>query len=223
MTDPHRRFSFAEQYDAPPTSPIPDSAQPPSGPPAGPPPDPFAAAPAHYGAGDRATAAPVRVRPGYVTASVVLQQIGNITLFVLGLLTVAAGVMWKNSPSFRASTPIQNLLQEYQDRLSGDDIESIVAIAIAIGTVLALLGLGLIVVSTAVGRGRNWARIVATIIAALLGIVGITSVLPFVWSALIVVGMWLPGTSEFFAETVTRRAPRYSGSAERPDVTNGWS
>jgi hypothetical protein len=80
-------------------------------------------------------------------------------------------------------TQIEDAMAGQDSALTPSQIDGFVTFAIAIGVVFGLLGVGLwLFLAWANGRGRNWARIVATVLFAL-GAVSLLTSLPQLGSA----------------------------------------
>lgn len=174
---------------------------PPAGGPSGPMPGPPPAGPADL------------ARPQAVTNAVRLMYAGA-ALSLVGLLLTPM-------TADAVRTQIEDAMAGQDAGLTPSQIDAIVTFAIAMGVVFGLLGVALwLLMAWANGRGRGWARIVATVLFALNAVSLLTSLpqlgsapLPVALSALtVLVGgaavyfLWRKESSAWFQ---AQSAPRY--------------
>jgi hypothetical protein len=188
---------------------VPPSGGQPGSQPGGPPPAPMPGMPAPpppaaHGSLPRPQAVSNAVRLMYAGAA--------LSLIGLLLTPMTAGAI---------RTQIEDAMAGQDTAMTGAQIDGIVTFAIAMGVVFGLLGVGLwLLMARANGKGRSWARIVATVLFALNAVSLLTSLpqlgsapLPVALSALTtLVGaaavyfLWRKESSSWFQ---AQSAPRY--------------
>jgi hypothetical protein len=170
--------------------------------PAPPPPPPSAAGPwASDDVARPAGPAPTDVeQPSSIRNAVRLMYVGAV-LSVLGGLSI-----------FLQVDAIRDQIEEDDPSLTGDEVDTAVAIFVVTFVVISLISIGLwLWMAYANGRGQSWARVVATvlgglsIVSALVGIatgsggVGIVfSILSVVLAAVILFLLYRPESSRFY-------------------------
>lgn len=150
----------------------------------------------------------VATRPAAVSTAVklmyVIAGLGLLGLLLTALDTDAVREQVRASPSASSLSP--------------SDFDTAVTVAIAFALVVGLISAGLwVLFAIFTGRGRNWARIVSTVLAALSVIAGFSALrggislleVPSLLAALAAIGvialLYRPESSRFFASGGLRR------------------
>ena len=120
-------------------------------------------------------------RPGTVTAAAVIT-------FVLAGLALLGTLIGGVAVLASRDTVERELLNnpDFGGDFNSSDIGAVVTAIALICLFLALLSVAAIVLAVLVLRGRGWARvtlIVLSVVTAIIGLVGITTFLPLVWTA----------------------------------------
>ncbi|NUS74193.1 MAG: hypothetical protein HOQ05_12415 [Corynebacteriales bacterium] len=133
--------------------------------------------------------------------------------------------------SFGMKDEIRDAAKEANGDLSSSELDTAVTVGLAIGTVLALIGIALwLTMAHFIGKGKNWARITGTVffglntVALLCGmatqsnpaLTNVLSGLGWLLAVAITVLIWLPASSAYFkavenpysAANVPGQAPR---------------
>ncbi|WP_299444610.1 hypothetical protein [uncultured Phycicoccus sp.] len=192
--------------DQPPTEPRPHGFQS-SSPPPPPPPNPYGAAPAY----DLPPAAEPVTRARSMDLAVLLMRVGAglsllsvLTVFVLG---------------DQIRTAVEEGLQESGTSLDPGVVDAAISVATVFGVIVGLLGAGLwLLMAWANGRGRSWARIVATVLFGIsaasfvfaltqpqAGLERVLDALTVLLGAVIMVLLWKRESSAYYAAMSARR------------------
>lgn len=210
---------MSDQYPPPPppgeptgpgTPPPPGGSAPQYGTPA-PAENPYGAPPPAPAYGYAPQAGPV-TRPKPMDTAVLLMRVGA----VLSLVSLVLSFVFAGDIREQATQALQDSGQTVDQTL----IDSAVTIGIAVAVVFGLLGAGLwLFMAWANGKGKSWARIVATILFALSFVtflIGLAQPAPLLSRVLSIVSialggyivylLWRKESSEFYAAS---NAPRY--------------
>lgn len=192
-----------EPWNAPPPPPE-------GGYPAAPAPDGYQGMP---GMAPQAPAGPV-TQPPSIAMAVKLMWAGALLSLISLIITVAT--------KGQLHDQIQKQLNKQGKSLSPSDVDTAVNVGIAVGVVLGAIGIALwLFMAWANGKGKSWARIVATVLAALYivsflvnaasgqmtGASMVLSILTLLVAIGTLVMLWRKDSSEFYR---AQSAPRYS-------------
>lgn len=192
--------------DQPPTEPRPDGPQA-FPPPPPPPPNPYGAAPAF----DLAPPAEPVTRPRSMDLAVLLMRVGA------GLSVLSLVAVFLLGDQIR--TAVEEGLQESGTSLDPAAVDAAVAVATVFGVIFGLFGAGLwLLMAWANGRGRSWARIVATVLFGIsvagflfaltqpqAGIELVLDVLTVLLGGAVMVLLWKRESSAYYAAMSARR------------------
>jgi len=181
--------------------------QPPSGPPSGPPAAPPVAPPVAPAYPAQQEAGPAVERPTSLTRAVQLMYVGA----ALSLVGIVLG--WATQDAIRDGIAASG------SDLSADAIDAAVMVALVLGTVVGLVGVGLWLWMAAANKaGRSWARVVATVFGGLnvlFTLYGLTTgvtpasilnVVSVLLAVVILVLLWRPSSSEYYRARSAGRA-----------------
>ena len=154
-----------------------------------------------YASNQAAAAPPAPVRPKQVDMGFWLL----IAAAVVSIISIPVSFAWMNSVEFEES-----IVQNSTVAISASEMDAIIAITVATTVFIAAISLAVaLLVALFIRKGHNWARIVATVFAAL-GLLGLTNlatggallavltVLSVLLPVAAVIMLWMKPSTEYF-------------------------
>jgi uncharacterized membrane protein YiaA len=123
--------------------------------------DPYPSAPfGSMPSGPAGPAAPAAVPPPSIQRAVLLMRVGA----ALSVLSILITLLTRDS----LRSQVESTLRKSSSALTASQVDTAVSLAIGIAVVVGLVSVGLwLWMASANGKGRSWARIVATVLGAL--------------------------------------------------------